>query len=300
MACRTPSVERVVDKTAKAKEQIDKLEAMIKSQEAANKLNFFNQIDAHLASSNLTDARQIDYNSYIKTEYTSEFSLDKIAEVVTSSLNAAKTLTNPAITNPAMSPAAIDAYVDVVNTIAEAAKSSSTAAASVSFSMNRISPGMFAFLFASSMNIQDNETFGMEAVTTTAIYYRLVQSIQDLKLQGEFDAAKIEIELNLQSFRKFKTLQVALIDQLGNNQNDIGTYEKLDAFYSKKVEELRSKMGTTRELGPVKMFMAMSKETGADVHQKLVKSAIKRLSAMGDRYRGVIETARERIESSYF
>lgn len=300
MACRTPSVERVVDKTAKAKEQIDKLEAMIKSQEAANKLNFFNQIDAHLASSNLTDARQIDYNSYIKTEYTSEFSLDKIADVVTSSLNAAKTLTNPAITNPAMSPAAIDAYVDVVNTIAEAAKSSSTAAASVSFSMNRISPGMFAFLFASSMNIQDNETFGMEAVTTTAIYYRLVQSIQDLKLQGEFDAAKIEIELNLQSFRKFKTLQVALIDQLGNNQIDIGTYEKLDAFYSKKVEELRSKMGTTRELGPVKMFMAMSKETGADVHQKLVKSAIKRLSAMGDRYRGVIETARERIESSYF
>lgn len=300
MACRTPSVERVVDKTAKAKEQIDKLEAMIKSQEAANKLNFFNQIDAHLASSNLTDARQIDYNSYIKTEYTSEFSLDKIVEVVTSSLNAAKTLTNPAITNPAMSPAAIDAYVDVVNTIAEAAKSSSTAAASVSFSMNRISPGMFAFLFASSMNIQDNETFGMEAVTTTAIYYRLVQSIQDLKLQGEFDAAKIEIELNLQSFRKFKTLQVALIDQLGNNQIDIGTYEKLDAFYSKKVEELRSKMGTTRELGPVKMFMAMSKETGADVHQKLVKSAIKRLSAMGDRYRGVIETARERIESSYF
>lgn len=300
MACRTPSVERVVDKTAKAKEQIDKLEAMIKSQEAANKLNFFNQIDAHLASSNLSDARQIDYNSYIKTEYTSEFSLDKIAEVVTSSLNAAKTLTNPAITNPAMSPAAIDAYVDVVNTIAEAAKSSSTAAASVSFSMNRISPGMFAFLFASSMNIQDNETFGMEAVTTTAIYYRLVQSIQDLKLQGEFDAAKIEIELNLQSFRKFKTLQVALIDQLGNNQIDIGTYEKLDAFYSKKVEELRSKMGTTRELGPVKMFMAMSKETGADVHQKLVKSAIKRLSAMGDRYRGVIETARERIESSYF
>lgn len=300
MACRTPSVERVVDKTAKAKEQIDKLEAIIKSQEAANKLNFFNQIDAHLASSNLTDARQIDYNSYIKTEYTSEFSLDKIAEVVTSSLNAAKALTNPAITNPAMSPAAIDAYVDVVNTIAEAAKSSSTAAASVSFSMNRISPGMFAFLYASSMNIQDDETFGMEAVTTTALYYRLVQSIQDLKLQGEFDAAKIEIELNLQSFRKFKTLQVALIDQLGNNQIDIETYEKLDAFYTKKVEELKSKMGTTREIGPVKMFMAMSTETGADVHQKLVKSAIKRLSAMGDRYRGVIETARERIESSYF
>lgn len=300
MACRTPSVERVVDKTANAKEQIDKLEVMIKSQEAANKLNFFNQIDAHLSSSNLTDARQIDYNSYIKTEYTSEFSLDKIAEVVTSSLNAAKALTNPAITNPAMSPAAIDAYVDVVNTIAEAAKSSSTAAASVSFSMNRISPGMFAFLFASSMNIQDDETFGKEAVTTTAIFYRLVQSIQDLKLQGEFDAAKIEIELNLQSFRKFKTLQVALIDQLGNNQIDIETYEKLDAFYTKKVEELKSKMGTTREIGPVKMFMAMGKGTGANVHQKLVKSAIKRLSAMGDRYRGAIETARERIESSYF
>jgi hypothetical protein len=300
MACRTPSVERVVDKTARAKEQIDKLEGIIKSQEAANKLNFFNQIDEHLASANLSDARQIDYNSYIKTEYTSEFSLDKIAEVVTSSLNAAKALTNPAITNPAISPAAIDAYVNVVNTIAEAAKSSSTAAASVSFSMNRISPGMFAFLFATSMNIQDDETFGKEAVTTTCIFYRLVQSIQDLKLQGEFDAAKIEIELNLQSFRKFKTLQVALIDQLGNNQIDIDTYMKLDALYAKKVEELKSKMGVTREIGPVSMFKAMGKGKGSDVHLKLVKTAIKRLSSMGDRYKGAVETARERIENGYF
>lgn len=69
-----------------------------------------------------------------------------------------------------MSPEAIDAYTDVVNAVAEAAKSSSTAAASLAFSMNRLAPGTIAFLFASSINIQDDETFGKEAVTTTAIY----------------------------------------------------------------------------------------------------------------------------------
>ena len=47
MACRTPSVERVADKTAKAKEQIDKLETMIKAQESSNKATFYHQIDSH-------------------------------------------------------------------------------------------------------------------------------------------------------------------------------------------------------------------------------------------------------------
>ena len=72
MACRTPSVERVADKTAKAKEQIDKLETMIKAQESSNKATFYHQIDSHLESAKIDDARETDYQANIKTEYTSK------------------------------------------------------------------------------------------------------------------------------------------------------------------------------------------------------------------------------------
>jgi len=94
MACRTPSVERVADKMSKAKEQIDKLEAMVVAQEEAIRAKFYGQIDTHLASARLTDAREVAYQVNIKTEYTSEFSLDKIAGVVTSALKAAKVATD--------------------------------------------------------------------------------------------------------------------------------------------------------------------------------------------------------------
>jgi hypothetical protein len=197
-----------------------------------------------------------------------------------------------------MSPAAIDAYVNVVNTIAEAAKSSSTAAATISFSMNRLSPGMFAFLFASSINLQDDETFGKEAVTTTAIYYRLVQSIQDLQLQGAFDAAKIEVELNLQSYKKWKTLQAALIDELADGGKDIATYEKLDAFYGNKAAELKTKIDAVT-VRPIKLSMPRQ-IAASEANQKIVLSAINRLSSMGDAHRVVIERAQARIANGYF
>ncbi|MGF7231969.1 hypothetical protein [Arachidicoccus sp.] len=298
MACKTASVQRVADKTSKAKEQIDKLQQMIESQEADNKAKFFAQIKAHLSDANITDERQIDYNSNVKTEYTSEFSLEKISKVVIASLHAAKAATDPAITNPATSPAAIDAYVDIVNTVAEAAKSSSTAAASLSFSMNRLSPGMFVFLYASSLNIQDDETFGKEAVTTTAIYYRMVQSIQDLKLQGAFDAARIEVTLNVDSYKKFKLLQVALIDDLSNEKIDLDQYIIKDKFYGDKAKELKAKIDAVA-VSHTKL-LAKGNNEASDVNQKLIHSAIIKLSSMGDSYKTIIRKVEDRITNGYF
>lgn len=299
MACKTASVERIADKTAKAKEQIDKLQAMIENQEDINKKKFFAQIEAHLINAGISDAREISYNYDIKTEYISEFSLDKVAAVVTSSLKAIIESTNPAIVNPATSHEAIEAYIDVVNTVAEAAKSSSTAAASISFSMNRLSPGMFAFLFASSTNIQDDETFGKEAVTTTAIYYRFMQSIQDLKLQGAFDAAKIEIALNLETYKKFKALQVSIIDDLANGKINIDTYTKLDDFYGSKATDVKAKLDAVK-FDTVKSLMGTQAIEGSEVHEELVLSSIEKLSSMGESYKSVIEKARERIAIRYF
>jgi hypothetical protein len=307
MACRTPSVERVADSTAKAKEQIDKLQVMIEAQEAANKAKFYQQIDDHLASAQLTDARELAYQVNIKTEYTSEFSLDKIAEGVTSALKAAKVATDPKNPMASTSPEAIDAYTDVVNAIAEAAKSSSTAAASIAFSMNRLAPGTIAFLYASSFNIQDDETFGKEAVTTTAIYYRLIQSELDIELEGAFNATRIRVAADLETYRRFIILQAGLVDRLSAETISFETYLNLDEAYSKKAVELqkRVKDGGVQKVSTLKRAALIPQEAKklsglSKENHELVLTAIEKLSTMGDSYKAVIEKTQSRIAAGYF
>jgi hypothetical protein len=222
MACTSGSVQSVADKTVAAKLQIDKLQAMLKVQEGVNKAAFFDAIASHLTDANVTDAREINYNSDIKTEYTSEFSIDKITAVVTTVLKAFVAAQDKTAVVPAMSPAAVDAYVDVVNAVAEAAKSSSSSSASLSFSMNRLVPGMFGFLYATSFNIKDADMFGTEAVTTTAIYYRVMQSIDDVKNEAAFGESVIDAR----SLINMKTLQAALVDDLASDKINIDEWDK--------------------------------------------------------------------------
>ena len=304
MACRTASVERVADKTVNAKQQIDKLQAMIEAQEAHNKANFYKQIDEHLASAKLADAREISYTSNIKTEYVSEFSLDKIAGVVVSALKAAKAATNPAYPQAPTSPEAIEAYADVVNAVAEAAKSSSNSAASLAFSMNRLAPGTIAFLFASSINIQDEETFGSEAITTTAIYYRLMESPRDVELSAALDATRIRVSADLATYKKFIALQAALVDSLAEGRINFETYLVQDDKYTKKAAELekRVKDGTPvakAAKGLVPEILSVE-DLGSGTHKALVNSAVEKLSAMGDAYKSIVERTRSRVENGYF
>ncbi len=301
MACRSASVERVADKTVKAKEQVNKLQEMIKAQEADNKSAFFKNIDSHLADARVKDAREISYNSDVKTEYTSEFSLDKIAAVVTSALKALEKATDKSVKAPATSPDAIAAYTDLVNRVAEAAKSSSNAAASLSFSMNRLSPGVFAFLYASSVNIKDDETFGSEAVTTTAIYYRLMQSIDDVKQQAAFGQALIDAK----NLIDMKILQAALTDQLADGKLDIDEWTKKDDAYSAAIRKIQARLDaakfeTARLRAMPKAALLGAPASGTEVSEKLVRSAIRRLSAKGDAYKVVIQTSEARLKSHYY
>jgi len=306
MACTSGSVQKVADKTVAAKAQIDKLQAMLQAQEAANKTKFYADIDSHLADAKIKDAREVAYNSDIKTEYTSEFSLDKIAAVVTSALKAAVAATDPAVPNAATSPAAISAYADVVNTVAEAAKSSSTSAASMSFSMNRLSPGMYAFLYASSVNIKDVDTFGSEAVTSTAIYYRFMQSIDDIKNQAKFGEAIIDAN----NLLKMKTLQAALTDDLASDKIDIDEWTKKDAAYSAAIKVIQKRLddGKFNTAQPLVLSVehgfgapvSHSFTNGSAVNQAVVRAAIQKLSAKGEAYKVVIETSKARLASVYY
>jgi len=57
-------------------------------------------------------------------------------------LKAVAAVQDPTAIVSAMSLGAIEAYIDVINAVVEAAKSSSTASSSLAFSMNRLSPGL--------------------------------------------------------------------------------------------------------------------------------------------------------------
>ena len=306
MACTSGSVKTVADKTVVAKSQIDKMQSMIKEQESVYKATFFDAIKTHLADANVADAREIGYNSDIKTEYTSEFSLDKIASVVTKALKTVAAAQDPTAIAPAMSPGAIEAYTDVVNAVAEAAKSSSTASSSLAFSMNRLSPGLFAFLYAASTSIKDADTFGTEAVTTTVIFYRFMQSIDDVRNEVKFGEAVIDAK----NLLNMKTVQAALTDDLSDGKINIDEWMKKDEAYSQAIERIEKRLAAAK-FDTVKSLMLSrnagfgvpiqhSFSTGSTVNQEVVRAAIQRLSKMGAAYKVVIEKSNARLESVYY
>lgn len=306
MACRSPSVKRVADKTANAQQQIDKLEQMLQSRDQELKKSFLGKIDERLAAAKVSDAREVGYNSAIKTEFTSEFSLDKIADVVKAGLKAAAAATDPKVPSPATSPAAMAAYADVVTTVAEAAKSSSTSASSLTFSMTRLCPGLFAFLFASSVSIKDQETFGTEAVTATVIYWRLMESIDDIRNETKWGAALIDA----QSLLLMKHLQCGLADSIANGTLTIEEWDKKDSLYEKAIEKIQARLGlygrpelklygvqrAVKKLPPKPTAPALAPKT-----RRLASIAIAKLERTHPRlYKAAIERLQDRLETNYY
>jgi hypothetical protein len=307
MTCTSGSVQTVADKTVAAKSQIDKLQEMLKGQETANKTAFYEQIKSHLTDAKINDAKELSYNSDIKTEYVSEFSLDKIAAVVTKALKAAQAATDPTVPEAATSPAAIAAYTDVVNTVAEAAKSSSTSAGSLSFSMNRLSPGLYAFLYATSVTIKDVDTFGTEAVTSTGIYYRVMQSIDDIKNQAKFGAAIMDAKTLL----GLKRLQAALVDDLAAGKIDMETWTKRDGALSVGIKTVQDRLDADK-FNKAERFTLNVRDgfgapvdhsfaTGSDADQGAVRAAVQRLKSMnGALYKAAIQASEQRVASNYY
>ncbi len=302
MACTSGSVKTVADKTVTAADQIKKLETMVKGQSAAKLKEFESKISKSFTAANITDGRLIKEGEEIKTEYTSEFSLDKIAAVVNSALKAAVAATDPKVPNPAMSPAAITAYTDLVNTVAEAAKSSSTSAASMSYSMNRLSPGVFAFLYATSVSITDKDTFGTEAVTTTSIYFRLYQSIDDLKNETAFGVAVIE-SANLLNMKR---LQAGLTDRLASGEISVDIWMKLDASYQTAIDKIQARLDEaefkSKGIHAVVSIHSVDSRVVQSIsgNQAIVVGALARLSKTDESYQHVIKVSEERIASGYF
>lgn len=293
MVCTSGSVEKVADAHAAAAEQVKKLEAALTAQSGADKAAFYADIEQHLADAKIHDAIQMEYAFNMKTEYTSEFSLDKIAAVVVAALNAVVAAKDPTSPTPGMDAEAIEAYTAVVNTVAEAAKSSSQSASSMSFSMTRLAPGIYAFLQAKSTNILDQDTFGSEAVSVTAIFYRIMQSIDDLKNQAEFGLAI----LDKKNLLDMKALQIGLTARLGAGEIDIDTWVTLDSKYEGIIQGLKDRLA---EHGWESAAGGETELANMHSHAAEALAAIDKLKNMSSRHQNIAALVQERLASEQY
>lgn len=292
MTCTSGSVEKVSKNHTNAAEQIKKLEAALQANQTTYKNEFFAQIAQSLASAKITDARQLEYAENMKTEYTSEFSLDKIAAVVVAALNAVVAAKDPTSPTPGMDKEAIEAYTAVVNTVAEAAKSSSQSSSSLAYSMSRLCPGIYAFLQAKSTSILDEDTFGSEAVSVTSIFYRVMQSIDDIKNEAKFGLAV----LDAQNLIDMKKLQLGLTKRLTDGEIDIDTWIKLDGKYEGIIQELKDRLAEHGWEEPNHEKLAENNLNEAIIE---AMTGIEKLKGMSSRHMNIAKLIETRINSGY-
>lgn len=312
--CRTAKIGKVVDDAFGAIEQVTKLENQIKSQESIRKQEFLKRIDEYLGLSGINDQEFIQQNSYVKVEYASEFSLDKIVDVVKSALKAAA---NSAIaTNPTalLSSETIDSYSEVVISIGEAAKSSSSTSANGSFSASRLAPGIIAFVYSTSITIKEIQTFGSEAITATAINYALIESNQDFAKTKYIETIQWTIKAALKAYKDFITLQALLLDRLSKDEITIEEYVELDDKYYQKAKKLRERVQnaikdvTKPEINNESFSTEWTFEKSSNsilhsrsiVNRAMVESSLKLLSEFGNKYKPIIKLNKDRLNCNFY
>ncbi len=312
--CRTAKIEEVVNDASAAINQVTKLENQIKSEESVRKQEFLKRIDEYLSLAGVEDERFIQENTYIKVEYASEFSLDKIVEVVKDALQAAAD--SAIATNPTalLSSNATDSYSEVVVSIGEAAKSSSSTGASGSFSATRLAPGIIAFVYTTSVTIKEIQTFGTEAITATAMHYALIESNQDFAQTKNIETIQWTIKAALKAYKDFITLQASLVDLLAKGQLTYEEYLDRDNKYSETAKKL--KLRVQAAIDDVEKPEVTNKSFSLDwsnkkseksiVHGRsianraLIESSLKLLSGFGEKYSSIIELNKKRLDSNHY
>ena len=301
MSCKSPSLERVVQKSGKAKKQVENLNKQLIDLELKSKKQFNLKINSFSKRAKIKDFRELIYNSGIKTEYSHEFSLDKIAPIISSALEAVAQSLTGSVMQVLTSPKAISSYSDLVVSISEAAKSNSSAANNLTFSANRIAPGVFAFLSANSVSIKDKDTFGEEAVTATSIFYSLNNSIDDLKQSANFDLAYLDTELLL----KFKHIQVGYVDDLARGEITIAVWNEKNQLIEQTIQSIKKRL----DLAKFKNIVANANENDMPVDaslfntettRRILEDSVLQLEKHGSIYRTALEDTRIMLNNPFF
>jgi len=291
MVCTSGSVQNAADKTAKAKEQVNELQKKLENDASAADAKFKNMINTSLIAAKVTDQRLLGENYDIKVEYVSEFSLDKIANVIKKALAEIKKTKKAESGDVAMTDDAIDGYADLIGAIADAAKSTSQAAASLSYSMNRLAKGIFAFVYATSVTLRDVDTFGEEAVTATSIFYKFYESIDDANQETAFSNAVIDSDRVIH----WKALQASYIDDYAKGTLNETEYEKKDEFAEKQLAKAQKDLDAHHFNALHALVIRASGSSSKN--DEIVHSAITTLVERTKRCKSIITKAQGRLSS---
>jgi len=254
MVCNSPSVARAAKHSEAAQKALAEFAEKNKQRAEAHKTVFRETITATFKRAGITDQTfPFDNGIQQQTEYESEFNVDKLTAVVESALKSLQAASGPAgpTVETAISPESIKSYVQVVESIGAALKSSGSTSGSFSFQMTRIGPGIFAFISAASANLTDTETFGTETVSCATYVYTFARSIQDIENTSGFMAARdaaakiiiLQTKTLVESARvashsiiKLKEAQGGLLDKLIDGSLTSDAYEKLDDSFQGELE----------------------------------------------------------------
>lgn len=243
MDCISEPVVRVADKSFGAREQVERAQRYLRTDTDRLRKEFLRKIDAHLAAANVTDARELSSDIRTKTEYLSETSDARVAQVIRSSLTTVMRLKDPWVRTPSMDDDAISTWTDAVNMVAEAAKSTSASVSDETFLMARLAPGLYAFVMASSIRVQDPEMFGAEAIATTMVFSRFMESIQDVQKEAGHGAGTVDSG----TLARVELLRAALVEELADGGIDVEEWTCRGQVYSAVTDRIQARLKKTAQ-----------------------------------------------------
>ncbi|WP_421919751.1 hypothetical protein [Marinifilum sp.] len=300
MPCKSPSLEKVVQKSENAKKQIEQLNKQLISLEASNRQKFEAKMAEHAQKAKIQDFRQLIFNSAIKTEYSHEFSLDKIAPVIAATLEAVAQSLTGSVLEILTSADAVSSYSDLVVSISEAAKSKSSASNNLAFSANRIAPGIYAFLSANSVSIKDEQTFGEESVTSTSLIYNLSNSIDDLKNAVEFETAYLDAELLV----KFKHIQIGYADELAHGTMTLAVWQEKNLLIENIIKGIQARIDSakfksiiakTNDINPISTELL-----NPVASRRILEHSVMQFENRGSLYKDALENAKGLLNKPIF
>jgi len=253
MVCRSGKVATAAQKSEKAMKVLNDFTAKVMAQATAYEAKFKEQVTAELKLSGITDETYpIAFGIQQQTEYTSEFNVGKIADVVKALLKTLGTVVGKdgkVTVATATSADAINSYTQFVSSLAASLRSSSSSSSAFTFQMTKVGPGIFACISAMTANIKDEDTFGSEAVSSTVFVYTFAESLTDLKLSTNFNIELIRQQTRLQAHEiaakniiTLKNAQSNYLRKFANGDLPYDQYQNINQDLQKAIDQQEAEL----------------------------------------------------------
>ena len=282
-----------MDNSTYSKTVVDQLVASVKSQEANDIVKFANEINKYFKSIKVSDEKEILFNSDIKTESMNEFNLDMMRTIVILILNEANKLILIEDDKIDTKPDAVEVYVDDFNTVAEAAKFQAGITPDLVFSNFRLMPGVFIFFYASSVSLRFESSVSSEILSSTALYYKLIQSIDDVKNQTAIDARAIDTA----TLAKVKSLQISLIYAYAKDEITYDEWKAKDESYTTVISAIEARL--LKERSDDKLKRINAKRVSAE-QLKFAQDALEMIKGDSTENKDAVATTLDRVNNNYF